>query len=380
MSLFVVPTTAAPPAVPPLVAADGAALLVQVARSLDKYVVTPSAWARDAISLWIAATHAQKAWNHAPRLVINSPEKRCGKTRLLEIIEALSHEPLMTANVSTAALYRIIGMRGDSPPTILLDEADTIFGTKIKAEQNEDLRGLFNAGHSRGATTWRCVGPMQTPTEFRVYSMAALAGIGSMPDTITDRAVNITMRRRAAGETVAPYRETRDKPGLAYLRDELAQWVGAHLDELEKADPETKLEDRAADNWAPLFAVADLAGGDWPEQSRAAALGLTAIYSEADAGQSLNVQLLDDCRSIWKHNPAVDKNFISSVSFAATLRKDESAPWGEIELTARRLAVRLAGFGIKPGHNLSKTERGYRREHFTDAFARYLQPEKPEKK
>jgi len=327
--------------------ADGAVLLSRVSAALDRYVITPSHEARDAIALWIAATHGQSAWNHAPRLVINSPEKRCGKTRLMEIIAAMCHRPMMTANVTTAALYRIIE-HADSPPTILLDEADTVFGSRIKAEQNEDLRGLFNAGHSRSATTWRCVGQNQVPTEFKVYAMAALAGIGSMPDTITDRAVNLTMRRRAAGETVEPYRESRDSPPLHELGRLLGSWIADHLDVLATADPQMTLEDRAADNWAPLMAVADLAGGSWPALARKAGRILTLQHDQVDIAESLNVQLLRDISAVLDNSPS---DFIGSAKLAAQLRSDEDAAWSEIDLTPRRLCQRLKGFGIRPGHN-----------------------------
>ena len=65
--------------------------------------------------------------------------------RLLDIIEATCHDPLLTVNISPAALVRSIG---DDPPTLLLDEADTVFGPKA-GDNHEDLRGILNAGHSR---------------------------------------------------------------------------------------------------------------------------------------------------------------------------------------------------------------------------------------
>ncbi len=123
---------------------DGAALLDAVHAAIVRYVVMPSRSATDAVTLWIAATHAQIAWAHAPRLVIRAPEKRCGKSRLLDIVEALSRDPFLTVNASPAAVYRSINA---DPPTMLVDEADTIFGPK--ADGNEDLRGLLNAGHQR---------------------------------------------------------------------------------------------------------------------------------------------------------------------------------------------------------------------------------------
>ena len=70
---------------------DGAALLDEVAGALSRYVVLPTAEATVGVVLWIAATHAAPAWNCAPRLVIRAPEKRCGKSRLLDVVEATCH-------------------------------------------------------------------------------------------------------------------------------------------------------------------------------------------------------------------------------------------------------------------------------------------------
>ncbi|ORT47181.1 hypothetical protein KBI5_21110, partial [Frankia sp. KB5] len=104
---------------------DGTAILARLHAALTRYVILPTPEATDAVALWIAATHAQPAWAHAPRLVIRAPEKRCGKSRLLDVVEATCHNPLITVNASTAAVYRSID---EDPPTLLVDEADTIFG------------------------------------------------------------------------------------------------------------------------------------------------------------------------------------------------------------------------------------------------------------
>ena len=173
-------------------------------------MILPSAEAAVAVALWIVATHAQTSWAHGPRLVIRGPEKRCGKSRLLDIIEGTCHAPLITVNASPAAVYRAIG--ADVPPTLLVDEADTIFGGK-NAEANEDLRSLLNAGHQRNRPAIRWDNASRRLETIPTFAMAALAGIGAMPDTIEDRAVVIRMRRRAPGETVAPFRHRRGRPG-----------------------------------------------------------------------------------------------------------------------------------------------------------------------
>src|SRR5690348_18238059 len=95
---------------------DGAALLDVLLEALTRYVIFPTPEAADAVTLWVAATHAQPAWPHAPRLVIRAPEKRCGKSRLLDMVEATCHDPFITVNSSPAAVYRSIT---DDPPTLL---------------------------------------------------------------------------------------------------------------------------------------------------------------------------------------------------------------------------------------------------------------------
>ena len=219
---------------PPTSTTSGADLLNQVLdqvhAALLHYVILPNPEAADAVTLWIAATHAQPAWAHAPRLVIRGPEKRCGKSRLLDIVEAISHNPLITVNASPAAVYRAIG--SDDPPTLLIDEADTIFGGD-NAKSNEDLRGLLNAGHQRNRPAIRWDSNTHRLEKIPTFAMAALAGIGAMPDTIEDRAVIVRMRRRAPGEKVHPFRHRRDAPKLRRIAETLRTWITGHLPELE---------------------------------------------------------------------------------------------------------------------------------------------------
>src|SRR5712691_7511974 len=210
-----------------------AELLDAVRAVLTRFVILPCGQSTDAVVLWIAATHAQPAWAHAPRLVIRAPEKRCGKSRLLDIIEATCHEPLITVNASPAAVYRAIGT--DDPPTLLVDEADAIFGSRKAAEANEDLRGLLNAGHQRNRPAIRYDTVSRRVERIPTFAMAALAGIGQMPDTIEDRAVIVKMRRRAPGEHVQPYRHRRDGPDLRRLALALRGWLRADLAALTDA-------------------------------------------------------------------------------------------------------------------------------------------------
>ena len=345
-------------------------LLDDIHRVVTGYVAFPDKHSAVAVVLWIVATHVLPAFDCAPRLVLKSPQKRCGKSRLLDVIAGLCHRPLMAINASTPAIFRSLG--GDHPPTLIVDEADALFGTKRQAESNEDLRALVNAGHQRDRPVVRCVGPQHIPTEFTVFAMAALAGIGDMPDTITDRAVNISLQRRAPGEKVAQFRSRRDKPVLKVLHDRVAGWAAAHVEGLKEVRPKMPVTDRAADTWEPLIVVADTAGTEWGKRARAACTAMVAAAEVADQEQSLGIKLLTDIRDVFTSH---DEEFLPSALLALYLRGIEESPWSEFGLTSRKLAYRLKDYGVKPGHNTGRTARGYWLQDFSDAFKRYLTPD-----
>ncbi len=354
------------------VAIDGAELLAELHDALTRYVILPSPEATDAVALWIAATHGQPAWERATRLDVTSREKRCGKSRLLDIIEATCHDPLITVNISAAALARSIG---DDPPSLLLDEADTVFGKGIKGDDKaETLRGLINAGHQRNRPYIRWDPVARKPESCPTFAMAALAGIGDLPDTIADRAVIVRMRRRAPGENVAAFRMRRDTPALHQLRDQLGAWVRAHLDELREAQPEhMPVDDRAYDNWTPLAAIADIAGADWPARARKAAGILTAEADASATGTTLSVRLLADLDGVW----ADDEDRLPTAVILDRLHALPEAPWADYygkALNDSGLAKLLARYQISPKQIRvgESTPRGYERAALEDAWRRYL--------
>lgn len=345
---------------------DAPALLDEALAQLRRYCVLPSDDAAHAVILWCAATHALPELPFAPRLSVRSGTKRSGKSRVLEIVTTLVHEPLKTVNATPAAIFR--SLDADHPRTLVFDEVDTIFGSKKVAEQNEDLRGLLNAGFERGNPSIRCVGPNQVPTEFQSFAMAALAGIGSLPDTIEDRSIIIRMKRRKPSEQVTPYRLMRDRPDLLKLGARLAAWMSRVdvREALRKSEPASPLEDRAADVWEGLLMVADVAGGPWPERARRAAIHLTAESSSDEEEDSPAVRLLHDLRDVFA---LVHSDFAPTEVVLQYLRSVDQSPWGE--LTSHRLGRMLKEFGIKSVRNAKGDKRGYRRSQFTDAWERY---------
>lgn len=349
---------------------NGAELLDELHEAVTRYVVFPSSAAADAAVLWIAASHAQPAWEHAPRLAAVSPLKRCGKSRLLDVVAETAHRPLITVNATIAAVARAVG---DDPPTLLVDEADAIFGSRRQAENNEYLRGLLNAGHQRNRPMLRWDITSRSLDQLNTFAMAMLASIGDLPDTIMDRAVVVRMRRRSPGERVAPYRTRRDAPPLNQLRDRLSVWARGHLEDLEAATPEMPLEDREADTYEPLIAMADLAGGDWPARARKAAEVLTAAERDADTDTSLTVRLLADLREVFGEG----EERVATTTLIDRLVKVDEAPWADLDgkrLDARALANRLRPYGVRPKviRLGDKTPRGYERADLAEQWDRYL--------
>jgi len=362
--------------VPP--AADLAVLLDDVRAIIRHYVIVDSAQA-DALALWVAHTHALAAAEATPYLAVNSAEKRSGKTRLLETLSLLVARPWLTGRVTAAVLIRKLAA---PPPTLLLDESDAAF--KAEKEYAATLQAILNSGYRRGGCASLCVkaGGDFDLKDFPVFGPKAIAGIGSLPDTIADRAITIALKRRAPNETIARFRWRDAQDEAKPTREGLACWASANIEALAEARPDipSELDDRAADVWEPLFAIADVAGGEWPQRARTAALALSVGDGRED--DSLGVRLLADIRAIFGHRG----NKISTAALIAALVGMEEAPWGDLPygpgrgkaLEARTLARRLRPYEVK-SHNVrfedGSQAKGYEAADFDDAWTRYVYPE-----
>ncbi|WP_336922378.1 DUF3631 domain-containing protein [Aquipuribacter sp. SD81] len=343
---------------------------------LRRFVAFPSPECATAVTLWAAHVHALSAFESTPRLAVLSPEPGSGKTRVLEVLELLVPRALFSLNSSTAALFRLVS-GDDGVPTILLDEADTIFGPRA-AKDHEDLRGFINAGHRRGAQAHRCVvkGKAVEVDTFPAYAPVAMAGLDDLPDTIMSRSVVIRMRRRAPGERVEPFRHRLHAQTGTDLQLRLAAWMQAKTPSLTDAWPDmpTGIEDRAADVWEALLAVADAAGGDWPERARVSAVSLVSQSRGDGEAVSLNVRLLRDLRGVFTEQ---DADWMGTDELLSALHALEESPWDDLRgksLDGRGLAQRLRKYDIGSHQIKAINRKGYRREDFEDAWSRYLPP------
>jgi len=371
------PKTPAPSPAPPAPAADAdgeppalAPLLDDVRALIRRYVIVDDAQA-DALTLWAAHTHALAAAEATPYLAVNSAEKRSGKTRLLEVLSLFVARPWFTGRVTAAVLVRKLAKE---TPTLLLDESDAAF--KAEKEYAATLQAILNSGYRRGGCASLCVkaGGDFDLRDFPIFGPKAIAGIGGLPDTIADRAIPIALKRRAPNEAIARFRQRDAQEEARSLCEGLASWTSANIEGLTEARPDIppELDDRAAEVWEPLFAIADAAGSDWPGRARRAAMGLSVGDGRED--DSLGVRLLADIQATFDERKA---DRLSSGQLADALVAIEEAPWGDLRgkpLEARTLARRLRPYGIKP-HVIrigDATPRGYERADFEDAWRRYV--------
>jgi hypothetical protein len=359
-----------------------AQLLDDVAKFIGRYVAFSADGALDAVTLWVAHTHVVDAFESTPRLALISPVKQSGKTRTLEVVELLVPNPMNVVNTTSAALFRQVAA---DRPTLLMDEADTYLGPQA-AKQHEELRGFVNAGHRRGANAYRCIGePSKMRVEkFPAFCALAIAGIGDLPDTVIDRAVVIQMKRRARRERIDQFRRRRAAPEGGILRCRLEKWAKRSRRRLTDAEPELPegITDRPADVWEALIAIADLAGGYWPQRARDACTKLNGARARADVHPG--IQLLADVRAVFDTEPAqttlegsVPCDRLRSDDLVTKLCAIDDAPWGSLKrgpLNAAGLARRLAAFDIRPTKIRfgDTTAKGYYVGDFADAFERYL--------
>lgn len=371
-------TVAAPPA-------GGAAVLELVRAAISRYVSFPGEASLASVTLWVVHTHAFSYASATPYLNVHSPAPRCGKSTLFEVLSMLVRDPVGGSNMSPAVLYRLIDERR---PTLLIDEMDAQM--RADKERASALQSILNAGYKTGpgALVWRCEAQSHTPVSFAVFCPKAFAGVGTgiLHPTTLDRCIPVLLERKLPGDPVHRFRGSRFEAEATVLRERISDWVEQASETLDRAEPPLpdELDDRTQEIWEPLIAIADAAGADWPVKARQAAL---ALHIQPDLEDlPLGILLLTDIRAIFDK---ADVWTLSSDELANDLNLLDESPWSGFSshgvktgMTVRALARLLRPFGVRPktvrfpGDGDKPTRKGYRREWFEPAWARYV-PDQP---
>lgn len=343
---------------------NAAALLNDLVYEINRFIVCEPETAL-AAALWIVSTWLKSA-EYAPIAIISAPEKRCGKSLFLDLLENLVYRPVKADHITPAVLFRMVELYH---PTILVDEIDTFLN------KDTELIATFNSGVKANGQVWRCDGKEKIPRSFSTFSPKAVAGIGLPPDTILDRGIPFYLRRKGIEDekeflsSVRPNHWQRIQRQLARIvvefDDELPDLLPQIRDEMPR-----QLNDRQRDCWSTMLAISKLAGKDWLEQAKNAAIKIHG----ADEKLSDNVQLLFDVRyKLESHNSHV----CSSKQLLKYLLEDEELCWSDSKLTQHQLTKKLKNFQIKSKTvrlNVDKTAQGFEYTQFNDAFNRYLAP------
>ena len=343
---------------------DVAELLDCLTSVIQRFIVSSKEVAV-ACALWITMTWMIVKFDIAPYLVITSPEKRCGKTQLLSLLNKLSYRSIAASSITPSALFRSIEAWS---PTLFIDEADACL------KDNEELRGILNSGNSRDlAYVIRNVGDNYVPTKFNTFCPKAISGIGHISDTLEDRSIIMELRRRLPHEKVERLRYA-DPAMFSELRSKLARLAEDYGEDVRQKRPPLpdELNDREQDIWEPLLAIAMTAGDEWLRIGKETALKLSGNES---ASQTIGIELLSDIQKVFKEKKV---EHIFTADLITDLCADDERPWKTygkgFPITAKQLASKLKPYGVHSNsvRTGDDTGKGYTKEKFADAFSRYI--------
>ncbi|EKE01947.1 MAG: hypothetical protein ACD_21C00016G0005 [uncultured bacterium] len=318
--------------------------------------------------LWVFGTYCIDAFGIFPKLLITSPDKRCGKTTALSVLNSVANRALATSNATPSAIFRSIELW---KPTLLIDEGDTFINN-----DDGNLKGVINSGHTKDtAYVLRVEGDNNNrhPKQFSTWTPMVIAMIKNPPDTIIDRSVVIKLRRKLTSERTAKW-PFDNFSKLESLRRQLKRWSDDSFETLKNHAPNMPIidNDRTADNWVPLFAIASLLGAAWLANVEEAFRDLNGSHEKSD--ENINTLLLMDIKEIF-----IETNFdkIHSSDLVIRLVELEDHPWSEYRhgkpITCNTLAKLLSSFGIKPRQiRIGQNKQGYYLSDFEDTFSRYI--------
>ena len=344
----------------------GAALHAELVSIIERFMVLPPG-AAVAVVGWIVFAWSHGAFYTRPLLTIVSPVKGCGKTTLLALLAALVPRARHVSSMTAPTLFRV--SEGWSP-TFLLDEADQWHAT------DPDRMIVLNAGHVRGGDVMRCVGDNNEPREFLCDCPKALAGIhrnGFPPNTLVDRSILVTLAKKTSSDQVESWRGQTTFPET---RRRLRRWADDHKDELASARPDMGgLQNRAADNWEPLFAIADIVDEAWAVRMRQAAQQLVTEAEQVEVNEDeVSVKLICDIRRIFKN--AGDPDFMRTGEpdgLDGKLQKMEDSPWASFGRSGKPISGQkrgrlLAPFGLRAAVSADKDGKRGRGYHLADVL------------
>lgn len=334
---------------PPLRLAD---ILHEIVSTLTRYVHFPQPAIAMLIACWIAMTYCFREFRYSGYLAIRSQGPQSGKTRLLELLSALSGgNPSIYTSPTAAVLYRA------NQDVFLIDEVD-----RLRAQDRQtygQVIGILNAGFASNGVVPRAArvddNGRFVVVNHPVYGPKAFAGLEKLEDTLADRCFHIQMRK-------APTRLTRWSmrsfdATAARIREQLKSWFTANHEQVGQAYAGLpnelhvlrRYDDRYQDIAEPLIVLAALAdaengGVQTIMPALLAGLCLGACQRGPTGGVRLAMALEDILRPIVGDGEAV------SIPTKDLLQKVQAGGLGWID-SPHDMAKALSPFGLHPRSN-----------------------------
>jgi putative DNA primase/helicase len=325
------------------------------------------------VVLWILHTYfirkskKTQVCEFSPILLINSPEKGCGKSTLTEVLACLTPRSLQAMNASEAALFRVISA---DLPTLFIDEADTF------VVKRPEIFNIFNSGYRQDGCVIRQTGKNYEITQkFETWGAKCIAGIGNLPDTIESRCIKVRLKKKLPSETLSRKNEVLqgDPNFFTYYCRQMVRFAIDFEQEIIdlKIDYNPDLDDRCQDNWSGLMKIAKFIDDTVFEEASVAAKSLS---KEEVFEVSERIELLKDVYDILICHAS---ERISSEDLCKQLHRLQDRPWATYTrggLNQHQLSLILRPFGIYPNQLKfgQSNKRGYEKSDFVDTFARYL--------
>lgn len=350
-------------------AVDGALLAEAIRVRVESHVVFTSRHDAVLATLWILGTYFMIGWRLWPRLLITAATKGSGKSVLLEVIHAFAFRSLMFSNSSPPALFRLIERWA---PTLCLDEADQW------VKQNRELASILNSGHSRAAAfvirAGRGNGADGDVDFFSTWCPIVLAGIGTQRDTLTSRSIVIALQPKLSTEDIRPL-DFDMRESSSDTRRQILRWSQDNLDAVKasQALPPDCGDSRRRDNFRPLWQLADVLGGPWPQLLEEA---YRSTLPEADGeDDGPGVMLLRDLRAMFAAEGS--KPAIRTADVIGRLAAMDESPWATWHrgkaMTPHQLAKLLKPFGVRSydRRELGGVAKSYMRDEVELAYSRF---------
>jgi hypothetical protein len=327
-------------------------IIDEVASLIARFIFFKDSRVPSLIATWIVGTYLHARFDYYGYLWVHSPVKRCGKTDLLKIIQAMA--------------WRSSDIEVDPTPAVvrhLVDKGCTLIVDEMERLRDEDknrfsqMMAIFNAGFAPGATVSRM--EKGIPRKFSVYGPKIISGISTVTETIRDRSFSITMTRKKSQEQTESLNMRIVGNLFEQCRFALAIWadrngpaVQAAYDTMGKGRALQGLDDRFIDIAKPLLAVLKVEDAESKNEviSLLKVLGEQRIETEGDEAIAALYELLDMLLARRDRLFVHSEKLLDQVMRRRTLSHITST---------KSLAAFMEKFDFHPRQDPAGTKRGY---------------------